>query len=195
MASMLAYVALVAAAALSEDFFGDIPEDVPTFTVTLGRSGGTVKAALSTSGGYVSDPNDVPTAKEYYWVEPDTPWEASKKRKVHLGAADVRYEAPIARRERLKKGWQAAGFQFVKTPSGDRPIHSKEIAAAKRARDMAADIEAKYAQAPELGASTAQPAGANKPGRARQWGWHIVVVVVGLALLAAVLKAMVLKKT
>ncbi len=195
MVSVLAYVALMAVAVLSEEFYGDIQEDVATFHVTLGRDE-PIQAALRSNREYLSDSYDFSTAKKQFEVVPDTPWKASrsKTRKVLLSSTDVRIETSLMRRERLRRGWEEAGCQFVATPSGERPIRKKEIAAARRAREMAADLQAMYAEGPGLGASTTQHAEANTPGFVRQWGMHIAVVVVALAMLAAVLKGLVLKK-
>ncbi len=166
-----------------------IPEGTQIFTVTLkdGQSERVVSAAVKVDDKFVSefDMAKRPSQVELYH---DTPWLLTPPERVlSQKIREIEPESSIKRSQRYKD----SGFEQVKTPDGGVVwVSSETVKRDARARELQAayqsDLESRVAvHATQAEAQAGNP---NRPGFARLWGRHIVVLVSALVVVVVALK-------
>lgn len=136
-------------------------------------------------------------------VEVDEPWNPRRfEVVVESEVTEATREWRQATEQRIKKGWEAAGYVLL---DGGVPVSAAQFELAKRAREMAGvdapegvdaggDVEAEASGAEASGAEgvvTTEPAsGAPASGFFDRWGAHI-----GLLLVAVLLTGLVVRMT
>jgi len=193
MLSSTLMVTLVFAAPVSELFWGEVPQEVPTYTVTF-PDGETLPAGIRRGGEWLTDDSVLQRKAEWLEFVIDTPWTPQPPRNAFLNKLRERVrEAPVLRRGRLEKGWEQAGYLFVQTPAGLRPVLKQELVYAERAAAMeeALDAAPDGAAASQEDPLSLEGGGEGPPGLVRQWGGHVAVMVMGLILAGLVLKSLV----
>lgn len=177
---------------------GEVPPNVPTFNITL-TDGTSIIGAFFHDGDWEREPGGPAAGVSRVDIVHDTPWAPDRLDGVRRGRIlRIDYEAPALRRARLEKGWTNAGFEMMDTPSGRMPVHKSEREYARRAREMAEAVAAELAP-PADSLVAPVPAEAALPidppvAGARQWAGHAAVIAVALALLAVVIKTLLLSK-
>jgi hypothetical protein len=177
-------------------FYGEIPENVPTFRITY-PDGAVAHGALAVGGQWwMEDVVDLPQGTVPTIVF-DTPWAPRQDRSIRVPQF-AREMLPI-RKQRLAEEWKAAGFEPAPGSSGMVYAPVEEIRLAQRAHGMEAqvlaEVEGALAPVPAAPQMTDAPVPAVAPGfadYARQWGPHVAVFVVGLMATAVIFKKMVL---
>jgi len=173
--------------------YGAVPENAATFKLRFQNDENEYFGGIRRGNDWINDPQDLEAGLRRIEVVFDTPWNPQPSFPTVLSRLrEYAYEPPALRRKRLEQGWDAAGYVFMDTPEGRRPILRQEIELARRARDMAASVETRLRpqpmeiapnETPELPGVTAV-----NPGWMRQWGGHITMALIGIALAAIVLK-------
>jgi hypothetical protein len=183
---ILAMIALPAAAPECL-FHGAAPEGTATFRLAY-PDGVEDWAAVRVGNEWAAGLPDIEAARGRVELYYDTPWSSREPLLELPSRLQFAYEAPAVRRERLRDGWEQAGFTFIETGAGCLPVPREELALAERARDMVAALDAAPAPDPAAGEPMAAPAAAAPaPGWLALWGPHAAVLGVGgLLLLAAV---------
>lgn len=178
-------------------FYGAVPETAATFKIRFQNDENEYVGGVRMDNEWVRDPERLGAGLRRIEVVIDTPWNPQPSYQTVLNRLrECIYEPSALRRRRLEQGWDAAGYTFIDTAEGRRPVQQKEIALAGRAREMAAAIE-KRAQ-PQSGTISeddtddAPGVTAAPPGWAWQWGGHLLVLLFGIVLAGAILKKMVI---
>ncbi len=177
-------------------FFGAVPENAATFKLRFQNDESEYVGGIRRGNDWVNDPQDLESGLRRIEVVFDTPWNPQPSFPTVLSRVrEYTYEPPALRRKRLEQGWDAAGYVFMDTPDGRRPILRQEIELARRARDMAASVEARLRPQPVEITPDETPhlpgLSPGSPGWMRQWGGHITMALIGIVLAAIVLKKMV----
>jgi len=192
-------ITLATLAQADEALFGNIPSNVPTFRLTLqGEDYGVV--ALVVGGEYwMERGTDYPTGVRPNFVF-DAPWALLPPQQAPLIRSNytLTLETPAQRRERLKNGWEEAGFTFVDTPKGQRAVQKSDIALAEKARASAAEVAAR-SNPENLDLAISRAVSEDTPLAAapvvpawRAWVGHVIVGLVGLLLAAAIVKKLIM---
>lgn len=173
--------------------YGPVPENAATFKLRFQNDENEYVGGIRRGTDWVSDPQDLEKGLRRIEVVFDTPWNPQPPfSTVWSRVREYAYEPPALRRKRLEQGWDAAGYVFIDTPEGRRPILRQEMELARRARDMAAAIESRLQPQPvEITPNkTPEKSGgtAVNPRWMRQWGGHITMALIGIALAALILK-------
>lgn len=165
-----------------------IPEGTQVFTVTLkdGQSERVISAAVKVDDKFVSefDLAKRPSQVELYH---DTPWlPAPPERVLSQKIREIEPESTIKRSQRYKD----SGYEQVKTDNGMVWVSGETVLRDARARELQAayqlDLETRVAaHAPQ---AEAQSGGPSRPGFARLWGRHIVVLVSALVVVVVAVK-------
>ena len=189
-------VLCVSATSAADPLYGAVPEDVPTFDAEVSGMEKAYVAIRLKNDWYrgTAEPEDSASQIDIVY---DTPWEPREPFKVlRIDVESLDYQAPALRRSRLESGWREAGYRFVETPQGRRPIHTREIEYAKRAQaleealrgDVNPPPDAAQAQTPGPSESLDAPSGSLE-----QWGAQIALAITGMALAALVFRGLVMR--
>jgi len=188
---------LMCAAPQGKVFWGAVPREVPTYNVTL-PDGQIWRAGIRKDGKWVPDIGELELGGAWLELVADLPWQDPQPTRKEHGykLKDWARVTTALRRDRLEEGWGEAGYTFVETANGPWPVQKTELEYARRAKELAMTLEA----APEAAADPQQSAGGEgvenpEPAWVQQWAGHAVVLAVGLALLAVVLRTMVFGKS
>jgi hypothetical protein len=195
----VAYIALLCVVSASNGpFLGSVPENVPTFKINFSNDATDYYGALRTDTGWLMDAAGPGPDLKRAEIVFDTPWAPRENVKTMLSRVHMDSEAPALRRKRLEEGWAAAGYVFLATAQGERPVLKTDIELAKRARDMAADVEAELHPTEKPATEAAQAASSPQvtatPPLWRQWGGHVLLLLAGAGIIAIVLKTLVFAK-
>ncbi|HOJ67429.1 MAG TPA: hypothetical protein PKX28_05945 [Candidatus Hydrogenedentes bacterium] len=115
-----------------------VPEGEATFKVTLSSGGGQdFYAGIRVDGAWAgrNDTSWKPT--ENLELVPDMPGSQVPMRVLARSVQSVVYEAPVMRRERWLKYWQAMGYVLYGEGSQARLVYADDLPYAERARAMA----------------------------------------------------------
>jgi hypothetical protein len=178
-----------------EALFTNISKDVHTFWVVLQGSDERIHCAIQEKGKYLK--HSSPTIgdnQKFVSIQllPDYPWLWSDSKTVSRRTVEIGIEQEMQRKVRLKEGWKLAGFECVQTPGSAVYVTSEEADYARRAQRMENEVTFDLINPPaqEILANTVVDT-AQTPGFLKQWGGHILVIVVGGVLLVLVLVTMV----
>lgn len=191
---MIAYLLILTSGLLAQDspaFYGAVPQDVPTYTVTL-PSGEQVRAGLRFQDQWVTDSAPSFEAGQRPVLVQDTPWAPQPEALAPLRRVQYTRVTPSIREAELKAGWEAAGYEFVKTARGEAPVLTEELALAQRAHEMATPALPE-GEAMVLNSGAGAEEGTGNPGIMR-WVGHAIIVLVGLGLAGFVVKQFVLEE-
>lgn len=197
MNACLCAIALAAAVGAAPEclFHGALPEGTPTFRVAY-AGGGEDWAAVRVGSDWAAAVADITGARGRVELYYDTPWNPREPLMELPSRAQFSYEAPAIRRERLRAGWDKAGYTFVEGAAGCLPVPRAELELAERARAMTAALSAQTdlhdGQASAEGAEHSPAAPAPGPGWLRLWGPHLLVVAGGGIALAAAIRFLLL---
>jgi hypothetical protein len=187
---MITSIFMVLAALSQVPFYGEIPENVPTFKMTF-ADGTVAYGALAVDGQwYEQDVVSLPPGKTPTLVF-DTPWAPQQDRP--LRQPEFVAETRSLRKQRLTEDWKAAGYSPVQTKQGEFYAPKEEIALAERAREMEAAVAqaANVFVAPsDISAPPTTPT--QQPGLLQRWGMHAAVLGVGLLITGIVFRKFVL---
>lgn len=166
-------------------FTGTVPAEIPTFSVSLSGSQ-PFYAAMRVGGQWITDRNqEIKSTQEVEFV-PDIPWRTQEVVRASMRRAEVSYEAPAMRRERLTNIWKTMGYTIMETAEGWSPVKEEDVRLAERARTMAEQLEMRLHPAKRNVPTAAAPAADAEPGRAMStpvlWTLRAVILLVGLAL-------------
>jgi len=171
-------------------FSGAVPEAIPTWTVVY--EGNSYNAALKRDGAWIESRDVELQPGERVLIVLDEPW--NEERSVATLARNlesVTLENQALRAERLKTGWERAGYELVRNQDGSmQPVIRGSHALAERARYMSSEVMADLHPPADL--EVALPTtNSQASGFLQRWGLQVLVGVVGLLLFVAVLKKMV----
>ena len=179
---LIAFAALLA----QTPFYGDIPQDVPTFILEF-ADGSTDHGALWLQDDWNREESVSSAAGQRPTIIYDTPWNPRTDRMLRL--PEFTLEPPALRKSRLEREWDAAGYGPADTPDGVKYYPKEEIELAERARDMAA----KLAESNDDSGSAAAPAAVQRQGGfLDEWGLHAVAAIIGIIVTGLVFRKMVL---
>ena len=190
-------VLCVSAASAADPLYGTVPEDVPTFLIQFSdkkQAYGAIRLRDDWCR-VTTEPDESVSQIEIVF---DTPWEPREPfRGLRSRVVSLDYQPSALRRSRLESGWGDAGYLFVETPQGKRPIHTREIEYAKRAQALEEAL--RRAVNPPADAAQSQTPGPSEsldapPGSLEQWGAQIALAITGMALAALVFRALVMRR-
>lgn len=121
-------------------------------------------------------------------VEVDEPWNARRfEVVVESEVTEATREWRQATEQRIKKGWEAAGFVLI---NGGVPVSARQFELAQRARKMAGidppDEGNEIQAAVPENSVPAEPTASPPPGFFQQWGAHIGLLLVAVLLIGLV---------
>lgn len=184
------YIILCCLSYGAQSFYGEIPENIPTFSIKVQREQTEFYGGIIVQGQWV-DNSSLPELKsKSVEIVIDTPWETPQIHRRELGhRLELSYEAPVLRKKRLEEGWKKAGYILLDSPQGKKVIKETIYKQALKAIEMAQSV---YSQnrPPELLYS---PTGVelnpdiNKNTFIKQWIFHIIIVVTGVLCLSFVI--------
>lgn len=172
----------------------EVPDDVPTFIMRLSNDRTDYPVGIRINNDWFRDragpAGDVKQIEVVY----DTPWHPQEPKKVLFSKVErLAYETLALRRARLAKGWENAGYTFVDTAQGRAPVLESELKLARKAQEMADEVDRELYPPEEVVEEAAPTSNAGGVSRVvREWWPHVVIVVIGLSLAALVVKRMVL---
>lgn len=173
-------------------FHGAPPEGTATFRIAP-PSGPEDWAAVRIGSEWAAAVADIEAARGRVELYYDTPWLPREPQMELPSRVRFSYEAPAMRRDRLRAGWEQAGYTFLEVEAGCLPVLRGELALAERAREMAAALDAPPEADVEASADNSVLAAPESgPGWLRLWGAHAAVVVLGGVLLAAAVRFLLL---
>lgn len=183
-----AFTLLLLAAFGQFSFYGDIPENVPTFKMTFPNGDVGYGALWLDDAWYMQENVSLPPGKTPTIVF-DTPWQPGRDRVLRQPEYVV--ETISLRKQRLASEWRANGYAPVNTADGERYVLAEELELAKRAHAMEAELLASTATpTPDAEAATGiVPA---TPSLLERWGLHAIVLALGLGVTLLVFRKMVL---
>ncbi len=189
-----ALVVAVVAAGNDAHFYGQIPDGTPTFKVRLSGSSEEYYAAFWKDGEFI-DRDALEEGLVRVEVIEDAPWGPRPLGKHLITKLKWESQRGATRKKRLEEGWAERGFIFIDTPSGRRPILEDEHGRALRARMMSvgAPPTQETEEAQDSPVPAAQVTEAETPGLLTLWGGHAAVLGVGLALLAVLVRFMLME--
>ncbi len=168
--------------------YGYIPGDIPTFSVYLnGEKQGVVALKLGDDWYRENEVNLSPGQRPTWYFE--TPWAPQAPQLELRGTVVYQREIDSLRKQRLSKGWEENGYTFEKGPNGVQRIYKAHIQYAQRSRTMALAIEEQLnppVSEGSLGIQSSEEV--KKPGVISLFGPHIIILLVGLLLLAIIIK-------
>ncbi|HNR30946.1 MAG TPA: hypothetical protein PKI11_08645 [Candidatus Hydrogenedentes bacterium] len=139
-------------------------------------------------------------AGEQVTVTVDAPWIETPpvRRTLKSKVKDYRLELRHRREERHEREAREAGFQRVRNEAGEFYVRTEEVELAQRAREMAAQVEARFApdaadvpiaRPGESGLNDGAGGGvaAEDIGLLQRYGWQAVILLAGLGFTAVVL--------
>ncbi|MCX8065792.1 MAG: hypothetical protein N3G21_11585 [Candidatus Hydrogenedentes bacterium] len=172
------------------DFFGEIPENIPTFRIKFQRDQSEVFGAIRIQGEWLKDTSPVYLKTKAIEIVIDTPWEHPQPLRRELGQkVDIYYEVPVLRKKRLEEGWKKTGFTIIDTPQGKRVINSNDYKNAINVLKKSHEIYSITAEPPLYYSPESKNISFDNQGRnfLRVWWLHIVVTIVGISLLSLVI--------
>ena len=193
MNTLLLLCTLCAAAVEPCVFTGTAPEGTPTFRIT-NAAGEEDWAAVRTGDVWAQSVAEITAFRGGIRLTFDTPWSPRAEAQETASRWQFVYETPVVRKERLLKGWQAAGYTFIDSAQGCWPVLQSELALAERARALTREetpvaISTSVDLPPPASAGNGTPA---SPGFLQQWGMHLGILALGAVLLAVVGKTLIL---
>ncbi len=127
MNSLIIILGILLSAPTAHNFFGEIPEDIPTFKIKFQRDQTEHFGALRVQEGWIRDTSPTDLKTKAVDIVIDTPWVQPQPQRRELGQKiDISYEAPALRKKRLEEGWKKAGFAIIDTPQGKKTITVSE---------------------------------------------------------------------
>lgn len=182
---MLSIIVIVGAVSLNlsaHDFFGEIPEDVPTFRIKFLRDHSEVFGAIRIQGEWVRDTSPIDLQTKALEIVIDIPWEHPQPQRRELGQrVDISYEVPALRKKRLEEGWKKSGFIVVDTPNGRKTIHSKDYRNAINVIKKAHEIYSSTKEPTLYYSPTGKEISFKTQGTnfIKLWGIHILTLLIG----------------
>ena len=194
MLGMVLILSAVVGVPLEALMTGEAPKAIPTFRINFPNDDKDYYGALRVDGEWITDRSGPGPEAVQVEIVFDTPWQRRNPYRVLRSKVQFRYESFAKRQKRIEDGWDNAGYTFVSTPSGWQPVLKTDLEFAQRARAMAAQREPSAAapEPEETPAPAGEAAAEFPPGFMVQWGAHIAVALVGMALLALVVKTLLL---
>lgn len=171
-------------------FYGAVPKDVPTYTVTL-PTGEQIRAGLRLRDAWVTDSAPTFDSGLRPTLVYDTPWFPRPEETAPIRKVQYTRVTQSIREAELKKGWKDAGYIFVETAAGEVPVLEAERDLAKRADALASPPVATGDAQTELASiatTTEQPV-----GNSTRWVGHALIVVLGLVVTGLIVKFFVLE--
>ncbi|GEM_PF-1193328 len=174
----------------TQTFYGEIPENIPTFLIRIQREQSEFYGGIIVQGQWL-DNTSIPELKsKSVEIVIDTPWETPQIHRRELGhRIEVSYEAPVLRKKRLEEGWKKAGYVLLDSFQGKKVIRDITYKQALQAMEMAQSVY-KKTQPPELLYS---PSGVeinpnfNKNTFLKQWVFHILILISGVVCLSFII--------
>lgn len=173
-----------------QSFYGEIPENIPTFSIKVQREQPEFYGGIIVQGQWI-DNSSLPELKsKSVEIVIDTPWETPQIHRRELGhRLELSYEVPALRKKRLEEGWKKAGYILLDTPQGKKVIKETIYKQALKAIEMAQSV---YNQnrPPEL---LYTPTGielnstTNKNIFVKQWIFHILITITGVLCLSFII--------
>ena len=166
-------------------FTGTVPAEIPTFSVSISGSA-PFYAAMRIGGEWVRDRNqEIKSTQEVEFV-PDIPGRTAEVVRSSMRRAEINYEAPAMRRERLANIWKSMGYVMMETAAGWSPVKEEDIQLADRSQTRLEELEKLLypeAGAPAAAASTLTPEETKSGGLSTSalWGMRGAIVLLGLA--------------
>ena len=187
---MVTLLLLISSLGASPDahLYGDIPSDVPTYSVYVNDAKQGVVALRVENDWYREDVVDLQPGQRATWYF-ETPWAPQEPRFAPRGNVTYQREIESLRKERLQKGWKEAGYIFRKGPNGTQRIYEPHLEYAQRSQAMAQAVEDRLnPPLPENTVAVTQTDTPKKPGIFTLYGPHIIILLIGLAALGAIIK-------
>lgn len=173
-----------------DPFYGQIPKNVPTFSIEVGNAEQQF-VAFRSKEAWVNHRDELADWQGPQNIEivVDSPWLPQPAGTVILSRTRYNPETSIRRKQRLEQGWKEAGYEFY----GGVPVRKEELDYAKRAAEASRRLEASLTPPEETGSSdetvgSEQPAA---PGLLQRRGAQAAIILAGLGLIAAVLRMLV----
>lgn len=186
----LLLASLIAQAADPGMYSGAVPADVPTWRIVY-EDGNEYFVGLRLGNEWYAENVFDLSPGQQITVVLDEPWNQdwtfnTMARKI---SSPMR-ETEVLRKARLEKGWRQAGYELITSDEGViKPVPQGATQQAQRARQMSAAVMAKLNPPPD--AAIDLPSDRAPAGFFSRWGAQIAIAVVGLLLVAVILKTMV----
>lgn len=171
-------------------FYGEIPENVPTYKMTF-ADGTVAYGALAVDGNwYTGESVSLPAGKTPTIVF-DTPWSPRQDRP--LRQPEYVLETLSLRKKRLADAWKESGYEAVQTSQGEVYAPKEEIHLARRAQEMEAGLM--QASEPAVTQAVLNPPASPPQGQGpvERWGAHIAILAIGLTITYALFRRFVLE--
>lgn len=173
-------------------FYGEIPENIPTYKMTFSDGTEAYGALAVDKDWYTQETVSLPPGKTPTIVF-DTPWSPQQDRS--LRQPEFAFETLSLRKKRLAEGWKSAGYAPVQTSQGELYAPVEEIRLAARAHEM----ETAVMQSSDASTTQAVLSEANTPapptkGPIERWGSHAAVLAIGLTITYAFFRKFVLQQ-
>ncbi len=197
MSIVLIIIGLLIYAPTACDFFGEIPENIPTFKIKFHRDQTELYGALRIQEEWIKDTSPTNLETKAVEIVVDTPWEHPQPRRRELGQKiDISYEVPALRKKRLEEGWRKSGYTILDTPQGKKAISTSEYKNAINTIKKANEVYLLTKQ-PELYYSpTGNEISFEKRGKTllKLWWLHLVIIATGGLSLFLVVKYFLISK-
>ncbi len=174
----------------AQTFYGEIPENIPTFLIKIQREQSEFYGGIIIQGQWVDNASLPELKSKSVEIVIDTPWETPQIHRRELGhRIELSYEAPVLRKKRLEEGWKKAGYVLLDNPQGKKVLKESIYKQALQAIEMAQSVY-QQSQPPELLYS---PSGieldsnTNRNTFIKQWIFHILIVVSGVLCLSFII--------
>lgn len=199
---MFMQLLIIGAALLTQTgpgLFGVIPEAVPTFHLTVdGADLGAVALINGRDWWDKPEADRLPAGGAGMRYIQDAPWQRFDMEnlpRLPRGAV-LAPEVPRMRVERLRKEWNAQGFEFVSTPAGEQPVRKVDMDLAKQAAADAARVAKMSAPENIVIGESATPENSARPDTA-QPAWrgylgHLLLIVIALVAGAVIVKVLII---
>lgn len=109
------------------NFYGEIPEDVPTFVIKITRESSEIYGAIIVQNQWLRTTILPELGNRPIEIVLDYPWEKPQPRRRELShKIEVSYEVPALRKKRLEDGWKQAGYVILDVKS-EKKVMSKIV--------------------------------------------------------------------
>ncbi len=190
MVSLSIYIFVLYPILGAQNFYGEIPENIPTFLIKIQREQAEFYGAIIVQGQWLDNASIPELKSKSVEIIMDTPWETPQIRRRELGhRLEVSYEAPVLRKKRLEEGWKKAGYVLLDTPQGKKAMRETLYKQALQSIEMAQSIYQQN-QPPELLYTPAGVELSSNPPRVsfiKQWILHILIIITGIACLSFII--------
>ncbi|MCA1901061.1 MAG: hypothetical protein LDL53_02395 [Candidatus Hydrogenedens sp.] len=171
-------------------FYGEIPEDVPTFLIKTSKEQTQFYGAIIIQNQWLKESTLPELTGKSVEIVIDTPWDTPQIHRREMGhRIEISYEAPVLRRKRLEEGWRKNGYTLIDTKNGKKVIKNSLYQQALQAIEMAHNIYNTTLPPHLLQEPTHSEIETEVQNTTllKIWGLHIFIITIGIICLSLII--------